>query len=130
MRRSETHASLLETDMVGSSPPLPLSASANAAQLAKAYVIAEVEVRDTAAYEDYTSAVVPIVAQFGGRYIVRGGRIESVEGSDPSGRMVVIEFPHFAAAQAFLSSEEYRPVADIRHKTAISRIMIVEGTLP
>ena len=92
--------------MVGSTPPLPLSASANAAQLPKAYVIAEVEVRDTAAYEDYKSAVVPIVAQYGGRYIARGGQIESVEGSDPSGRMVIIEFPHFAAAQAFLRSEE------------------------
>jgi uncharacterized protein (DUF1330 family) len=109
---------------------MPHSASADAAQLANAYVIAEVEVRDAAAYEDYTSAVVPIVAQFGGRYIARGGKIESVEGSNPSGRMVVIEFPHFATAQAFLRSEEYRPVADIRHKTAISRIMIVEGTLP
>ena len=109
---------------------MPHSASANAAQLPKAYVIAEVEVRDSVAYEDYKSAVVPIVAQFGGRYIARGGQIESVEGSDPSGCMVVIEFPHVAAAQAFLRSEEYRPVADIRHKTATSRIMIVEGTLP
>ena len=116
--------------MTSSTRPQPLSASATAAQLPKAYVIAEVEVRDAVAYEDYKSAVVPIVAQFGGRYIVRGGRIESVEGSDPSGRMVVIEFPDFTAAQAFLKSEEYRPVADIRHKTATSRIMIVEGTLP
>ena len=86
--------------------------------------------RDAVAYEDYKSAVVPIVAQFGGRYIARGGQIESVEGSDPSGRMVVIEFPHFTAAQTFLRSEEYRPVANIRHKTAISRIMIVEGVIP
>ncbi len=95
-----------------------------------AYVIAEVHVADAAAYEDYKSAVVPIVAQYGGRYIVRGGRSEGVEGNEPGGRVVVIEFPHFAGAQAFLSSEEYRPVADIRHKTAISRIMIVEGALP
>jgi uncharacterized protein (DUF1330 family) len=116
--------------MVGSTPPLPLSAAPNDSAVAKAYVIAEVEVRDAAAYEDYKSAVVPIVAQFGGRYIARGGQIESVEGSDPSGRVVIIEFPDFAAAQAFLRSEEYRPVADIRHRTAISRIMIVEGTLP
>lgn len=85
---------------------------------------------DAAAYEEYTSAVVAIVAQYGGRYIVRGGRTEGVEGSEPGGRVVVIEFPHFVGAQAFLSSEEYRRVADIRHKTAISRIMIVEGALP
>ena len=116
--------------MTSSTRPQPLSASATAAQLPKAYVIAEVEVRDADAYEDYKSAVLPIVAQYGGRYIVRGGRIESVEGSDPSGRMVVIEFPHFAGAQAFLRSEAYRPVADIRHEAAISRIMIVEGALP
>jgi uncharacterized protein (DUF1330 family) len=116
--------------VIASADTMPDSPSTNSAQIPKAYVIAEVEVRDTAAYEDYTLAVVPIVAQYGGRYIVRGGQIESVEGSDPSGRVVVIEFPHFADAQAFLSSEEYRPVADIRHKTAISRIMIVEGALP
>ena len=115
---------------MSSADPMPHSAATNDSPVAKAYVIAEVEVRDAAAYEDYKSAVVPIVAQFGGRYIVRGGQIESVEGSDPSGRMVVIEFPNCTAAQAFLRSEEYRPVADIRHKTAISRIMIVEGTLP
>ena len=116
--------------MIAYADPMPRSASTNSAQVPKAYVIAEVEVRDAAAYEDYKSAVIPIVAQYGGRYIVRGGQIECVEGSDPSGRVVVIEFPHFADAQAFLRSEEYRPVADIRHKTAISRIMIVEGALP
>ena len=96
----------------------------------KAYVIAEVEVRDTVAYEKYKSAVVSIVAQYGGRYIVRGGQIESVEGDVPSGRVVVIEFPNLAGAQSFLRSEEYRPVAHIRHENAKSRIMIVEGVLP
>ena len=116
--------------MIASADPMLRSASTNSAQAPKAYVIAEVEVRDAAAYEDYKSAVVPIVTQYSGRYIVRGGQIESVEGSAPSGRVVVIEFPNFAGAQAFLKSEEYRPVADIRHKTAISRIMIVEGALP
>ena len=116
--------------MVGSATPHQQSETTGSAQAPKAYVIAEVEVRDAAAYEDYKSAVVPIVTQYGGRYLVRGGQIESVEGSAPSGRLVVIEFPHFGDAQAFLRSEEYRPVADIRHKTAISRIMIVEGALP
>ena len=96
----------------------------------KAYVVAEVEVRDAVAYEDYKSAVVPIVAQYGGRYIVRGGQTESFEGDVPSGRIVVIEFPNLSGAQSFLRSEEYRPVADIRHKNAVSRIMIVEGVIP
>jgi len=66
----------------------------------------------------------------GGRYIVRGGQTESFEGDVPSSRIVVIEFPNLSGAQSFLRSEEYRPVADIRHKNAVSRIMIVEGVIP
>lgn len=96
----------------------------------KAYLIAEVEVADPAAYESYMSAVVSIVAQYGGRYVVRGGQTVSFEGDAAKGRLVIIEFANMSAAQAFLSSDEYRPVADIRHKHAVSRIMIVEGVIP
>ncbi|WP_295495987.1 DUF1330 domain-containing protein [Sphingorhabdus sp. EL138] len=96
----------------------------------KAYLIAEVEVTDHAAYEIYTSAVVPIVAQYGGEYIVRGGQTASFEGEAPKGRLVIIAFANMSAAQAFLISDEYRPIADIRHKNAVSRIMIVEGVIP
>ena len=106
---------------------VPLAAYAEAP---KAYVIAEIEVFDTAAYEDYKVAVVPIVAKYGGRYIVRGGQIKPIEGEAPKGRVVVLEFANLAAAEAFLESDEYRPVADIRHQTAKSRIMIVEGIIP
>ena len=96
----------------------------------KAYLIAEVEVTDPAAYEIYTSAVVPIVAQYRGEYIVRGGQTASFEGEAPKGRLVIIAFANMSAAQAFLMSDEYRPIADIRHKNAVSRIMIVEGVIP
>ena len=106
---------------------LPLAANAEAP---KAYIIAEIEVFDTAAYENYKTAVVPIVAKYGGRYIVRGGQIKPIEGEVPKGRVVVLEFANVAAAEAFLTSDEYRPVADIRHKTAKSRILIVEGIIP
>lgn len=116
--------------MVGSVTHQEQSATTGTAQVPKAYLIAEVEVGDAAAYEKYKSAVVPIVAQFGGRYIVRGGRIECVEGPASSGRVVVIEFSNMTDAQDFLRSDEYRPIAAIRHQNAISRIMIVEGVLP
>jgi uncharacterized protein (DUF1330 family) len=98
--------------------------------LPKAYLIAEIEVVDATAYEAYKAAAAPIAAQYGGKYIVRGGEIHLAEGAAPSGRVVVLEFAHLAAAQAFLKSDAYRSVAEIRHKAAKSRIIIVEGIIP
>jgi uncharacterized protein (DUF1330 family) len=109
---------------------LPQGSSADTPLLPKAYVIAEIEVVDAAAYEGYKSAAALVAAKFGGRYIVRGGEIHFAEGDAPSGRVVVLEFANLPAAQAFLKSDEYRPVAEIRHKAAKSRIMIVEGIIP
>ena len=109
---------------------LPEISSANTQQPPKAYVMAEIEVVDASTYEDYKSAAAPIAAQYGSRYIVRGGEIHLAEGDAPSGRVVVLEFANLTAAQAFLNSDEYRSVAEIRHKAAKSRIMIVEGIIP
>ena len=109
---------------------LPEISSADTQQLPKVYVIAEIEVVDASTYEGYTSAAAPIAAQYGGRYIVRDGEIHLAEGDAPSGRAVVLEFTNLTSAQAFLNSDEYRPVAEIRHKAAKSRIMIVEGIIP
>jgi uncharacterized protein (DUF1330 family) len=93
----------------------------------KAYIVAEIEVRDAAAYEGYKSAVAPMVAKYGGRYLVRGGAVEAIDGAEPRGRVVILEFPSLAAAQTFLRSDEYRPVAAIRHNSATSRLFVVEG---
>ncbi len=109
---------------------LPEISSSETQHPPKAYVMAEIEVVDAGTYEDYTSAAAPIVAQYGGRYIVRGGEIHLAEGDAPSGRVVVLEFTNLTSAQAFLNSDEYRSVAEIRHKAAKSRIMIVEGIIP
>ena len=94
---------------------------------AKAYIIAEVAVDDPQGFEAYRAAVAPLIAAFGGRYLVRGGAVHALEGEAPGARMVVIEFPSLAAAETFWHSEEYRPVAALRHKTAQSRIYMVEG---
>jgi len=104
--------------------------SANTQRLPKAYVIAEIEVVDASTCEGYTSVAAPIAAQYGGRYIIRGGEIHLAEGDAPSASLVVLEFANLTAAHAFLNSDEYRPVAEIRHKAAKSRIMIVEGIIP
>lgn len=97
---------------------------------AKAYLVAEVDVLDPAGFEDYRQAVAPMIARFGGRYLVRGGDVTPLEGQPPTSRIVVIEFADVAAARTFWDSDEYAPVAAIRHRTANSRIYMVEGTPP
>ena len=97
---------------------------------AKAYIIAEVEVHDAEGFEAYRSDVAPMIAAFGGRYLVRGGAIEALEGEAPTRRVVVIEFPSKGAAETFWHSEEYRPVAALRHQSAHSRIYMIEGVVP
>jgi uncharacterized protein (DUF1330 family) len=93
----------------------------------KAYVIAEINVTDPDAYKSYVAAVAPVVAHFGGTYLVRGGQTISIEGAPPSGRVVVIEFDSLAAAKTFEDSADYAAVSPIRHKAAQSRVFLVEG---
>jgi uncharacterized protein (DUF1330 family) len=81
-------------------------------------VIAEVEVTDTEGFKQYAASVPPILAKFGGKYLVRGGQTVAVEGSPPSGRVVVIEFGSLAAARAFQESSDYLGVAPQRWKAA------------
>ena len=96
----------------------------------KAYLIAEIEVHDPAAYEGYKASAAPLIAKYGGRYLVRGGDVEAAEGDAPKGRVILLEFPDMAAARAFLEADEYQPVAEIRHKSAESRLILVEGIAP
>jgi len=93
----------------------------------KGYVIAELTVTDPEGYKQYAAAVPPIIAKFGGKYLVRGGRTVGVEGDPPSGRIVVIEFDSLAAARAFEESYEYQNIAQLRHKAANGRVFLAEG---
>lgn len=92
-----------------------------------AYLIAMMDVHDGAAYEEYREKVPAMIAKHGGGYVVRGGEADVVEGSWPAGRIVVLEFPDYAAGQAFYADPEYRPIAAIRHRTATSHIWLVDG---
>jgi uncharacterized protein (DUF1330 family) len=96
----------------------------------KGYVIAEVEVTNSEAFKQYAARVPPLIAKFGGKYLVRGGQTVAVEGSPPSGRVVVIEFDSLAAARAFQESSDYQAIAPRRWKAARSRVFRVEGTNP
>ena len=72
-----------------------------------AYVISEVEVVDPALFEEYRSLAPATIAKYGGRYVVRGGAIESVEGDWAPKHIVVVEFPTMAKAREWYHSAEY-----------------------
>ena len=101
--------------------------AAAAAAAPKGYVIAELTVTDPEGYKQYAAAVPPIIAKFGGKYLVRGGQTVGVEGDPPGGRIVVIEFDSLAAARSFEESHEYQAIADLRHRAARGRVFLAEG---
>jgi uncharacterized protein (DUF1330 family) len=106
------------------------NAPAQQAPAPRAYVVGEVTVTDAQTYKTYIAATSPIVAKFGGVYVARGGRSVPVEGAPPAGRIIMIQFPSLAAAQAFEGSAEYLKVAPIRQRSSTGRFFIIEGTMP
>jgi uncharacterized protein (DUF1330 family) len=96
--------------------------------MAKAYLIAEVDVHDPEHYANYTAKTPDAIARHGGKFIVRGGTWDALEGETPKGRVVVIEFPSLDAARAFYKSDDYQPLIPIRQSASNGRMFLVEGT--
>lgn len=92
-----------------------------------AYLIAEIDVTDPVAYEEYKKHTPAAVARYGGRFLVRGGKVDSREGGWSPERLVVVEFPTMAQARAFYDSPEYAPALAIRKRAARSRLILAEG---
>jgi len=92
-----------------------------------AYVIAEIEVTDPAGYEEYRKQVLAVVTKYGGKFIVRGGTVDSKEGGWTPARIVVVEFPSMAQARKFYDSPEYAEALALRLRTTKSRLILVEG---
>ena len=92
-----------------------------------AYVIADIEVRDPAAYEEYKRGVAATVEKFGGRFVVRGGAVKPYEGDWSPSRVVVIEFPDMAKLDAWYHSADYKPLLDLRLSATAGRLIAVEG---
>lgn len=93
-----------------------------------AYVIANVDVRDPARYAEYVKLAPATVAAFGGRYIARGGRSETLEGDVPVKRLVILQFETYEKAKAWYASEGYRVAMAIRQSASTAGFMLVEGT--
>jgi uncharacterized protein (DUF1330 family) len=92
-----------------------------------AYVIVQVDVQDPEKFEEYRALVPATIAQYGGEYLVRGGRFEKLEGDEPLGRMVVLRFPSYEQAKAWYTSEEYAGPMAIRHAASRANSILVEG---
>ena len=92
-----------------------------------AYVIAEVEVTDPETFEEYRKLVPPTIEAFGGRYVVRGGAVGSLEGGWQPKRMVVIEFDDTECAKAWHDSELYAPAKALREASTNTRMIVVDG---
>ena len=92
-----------------------------------AYVIVEIEIVDPTGYEKYKKLASTTVEKYGGKYIVRGGQTEVLEGNWKPKRIVVLQFESAERAKAWLNCEEYREPRKMRHRTARTRMVVVEG---
>lgn len=92
-----------------------------------AYVIVEVNVTDPEPFAEYRKLVPATIEKYGGRFVVRGGTVETKEGGWSPARMVVIEFPSMEKARNWYHSPEYAPALALRLKCASAKLILVEG---
>jgi uncharacterized protein (DUF1330 family) len=93
-----------------------------------AYVIADVDVSDQEQYKQYMALSPGAIAAAGGRFVVRGGRSETLEGDWQPSRLVVLEFADTETARRFYDSEQYRQARDVRAgATRHFNMVVVEG---
>ncbi len=93
-----------------------------------AYVIVDIDVKDTATYKEYIGLAPATVAAYGGKYLARAGHTEKLEGEWTPKRLVILEFESVERAKAWLDSPEYKPVKRLRHQAAASNMVVIEGT--
>jgi uncharacterized protein (DUF1330 family) len=95
-----------------------------------AYVISEVEMRDAAGFEAYRIIAAKTIAQYGGRYLVRRGVANLVEGSPPPKTIIVVEFPTMERLREWYASSEYAEALKVRQTALDRRLIFVEGVAP
>jgi uncharacterized protein (DUF1330 family) len=94
-----------------------------------AYVIADIDVHDQETYREYVALVPDTLKPHGGRFIVRGGASETLEGDWQPRRLVVIEFPTADDARRWYGSPEYAPALAMRQRSARGSLVLVEGAV-
>ena len=94
------------------------------------YIIAFIDVTDRERYAEYMKLTPAAIESFGGRFVVRGGKTQTLEGPEESRRIVVLEFPTFERARAFYHSDLYASARAVRAGAAVASFILVEGCLP
>ena len=92
-----------------------------------AYVIVNDEIQDQGTFSEFRERIGATVEAHGGRYLVRGGNVEVVEGTWSADRVVVVEFDDVGAAKAWLDSSEYNELKELRQRSAKANVIVVEG---
>lgn len=92
-----------------------------------AYMILDIEVTDPVGFAQYKHIAPPALAMYGGRYLARGGRTDTLEGDWVPHRLVILEFPDVTRAKQWLESPEYRAARDLRRQSATTKIVVIEG---
>jgi uncharacterized protein (DUF1330 family) len=92
-----------------------------------AYIVVQVDVKEPVRYEDYKKMVPASLTKYGGRFIVRGGKTETLEGTWSPGRFVMLEFPDVDRAKAWWASDDYAAAKALRQATSHTEMIVVEG---
>jgi uncharacterized protein (DUF1330 family) len=95
-----------------------------------AYVISELELLDPVGIETYRTIAAKSIAQYGGRYLVRGGAAALAEGEPPPKSIVVMEFPSMERLREWYASPEYAEALKVRRKALDRRLIFVDGVAP
>ena len=92
-----------------------------------AYVIVDIDIQDAALYDEYRERVPATIEKYGGKFLVRGGRFEQLEGTWQPTRLVLLEFPSMEQAKRWYDSQEYREPKALRLKASKANLILVEG---
>ena len=92
-----------------------------------AYIVVDIEITDPAAFEEYRKSVPATVEKYGGRFVVRGGKSETLEGTWSPKRLVMLEFSSVEAAKGWYHSDAYKPLLALRLKASKGNLVLVEG---
>lgn len=94
------------------------------------YMIIDIEVTDPDTYAEYLEKIPAMIEKFGGRYLARGGKVTPIDGDWYPDRIIVLEFPAMENVTKWLTSRENMPLGDVRRKSSLSRVILVEGCQP
>jgi uncharacterized protein (DUF1330 family) len=91
------------------------------------YIVADIEIKDPNEYQMYAQQTAATLEAYDGKFIVRGGNAETLEGDWQPRRLVIIEFPSVEQARSWYNSPEYAAIKGIRQRSALSNMLLVHG---